>query len=329
MQCAKSKHADGWFLDLDGTAIRFVADPSLAPAVPSTRAVHPDDIAHDGQSWRDFVLVYNARYRETGDNPFGLHAAGQLYTNAAYDSICKSTDPTYILSACWGLVPTDFLLPNYDVTFSRSQGAPDHALRQSDAGWLDFNMLPRDAGDELVFVGGRSYLSAFERLSRNYAGKRTAYHALTNAPDIPGVEMRKFYTDTRTNWHYALAHLLTAGSLPEQEEANSEDVVPVPYLKAEPRAAAPRRVGSHGKYTPLNAYLLSLPAAQETETLSFAAMEQILEASLPPSSRSRVAVWWANGGHAQANAWLDAGFRKVAHKLTGDDASSWIRFERL
>ncbi|MDO6587981.1 hypothetical protein Q4543_20935 [Salipiger sp. 1_MG-2023] len=329
IQCAKSKRTGGWFLDLDGSAIRFVADPSLAPSVPGSCAVHPDDIAHDGQSWRDFVLAYNARYRETGDNPFGLHPAGHLYTNPAYDSLCKSTDPAYILSACWGLVQTGFLLPNYDVTFSRSLGTPAHALRQSDAGWLDFNMLPQDSDDELVFVGGRSYLSAFERLSRNYAGKRIAYHALSDAPIISGIEMRKFDTDTRTNWHYALAHLLTAGSLPAQEETNSENVAPAPYLSAKSQTAAPRRVGNHGKYTPLNAYLLSLPKAQQTETLSFAAIEQILETSLPQSSRSHVAVWWANGSHAQANAWLDAGFRKVAHKLTANDTSSWIRFERL
>ncbi len=330
MQCAKSKRSGGWFRDLDGTVLRFVANPSLAQSIPGTRAVHPDDIAHDGQSWRDFVLAYNARYRATRDNPFGLHAAGHLYTNPAYDSLFRSTAPTYILSACWGLVPTDFLLPNYDVTFSQSQGTPAHALRQGDVGWLDFNMLPRDADDELVFVGGRSYLSAFETLSRNYAGKRIAYHALSDAPVIPGIEIRKFDTATRTNWHYALAHLLISGSpAPSEEETDPANTVPAPHLKAKPQADAPRRVGSHGKYTPLNAYLLSLPLTQQAETLSFAAIEHILKTNLPLSSRSHVAVWWANGGHAQANAWLDAGFRKVAHKVTGDDASSWIRFERL
>lgn len=326
IQCAKSKRTGGWFLDLDGTAIRFVANPALAPIIPGTRAVHPDDTARDGHSWRDLVLAYNARYHETGNNPFGLHAAGRLYTNPIYERLYRSTDPIYILSACWGLVQSDFLLPNYDVTFSRSQGTPDHALRQSDAGWLDFNMLPGVSDAQLVFVGGKSYLPAFERLSRSYAGKRIAYHALSCAPVISGIEMRRFETNIRTNWHYALAHLLTADSLPARIENHPEDVASAPDLKANLQTAAPRR---RGKYTPLNTHLMSLPEAQQSETLSFAAIEQILKARLPPSARSHVEVWWANGGHSQADAWLNAGFRKVAHKVTGDDASSWIRFEKL
>ena len=330
MQCAKSKRPGGWFFDLDGTEIRFVADPALAPSVPGTRAVHPDDIAHDGQTWRSFVLAYNARYRAIGSNPFGLHAAGQLYTNPAYASLGRLADHAYILSACWGIVRSDFLLPNYDVTFSRSPGTPDHALRRSDDGWLDFNMLPQDCDTELVFVGGRSYLPAFERLSRSYSGKRIAYHSLSDAPAIPGVEMRRFDTNKRTNWHYELASVMTAGDSPSEVDINPENNAAAPEeVKAKSHVDAPRRPGDYGKYTPLNAYLLSLPASQQAETLSFATMEQILEASLPPSSRSRVAVWWANGGHPQAKAWMDAGFRKAAHRMTSDDSSSWIRFERM
>lgn len=329
MQCAKSKRTGGWFLDLDGTEIRFVADPALAPSIPGTRATHPDDIAYDGQSWRSFVLAYNARYRATGSNPFGLHPAGKLYTNPAYDSLCKLTDHAYILSACWGIVPSTFLLPNYDVTFSRSQGTPDHALRRSDDGWLDFSMLPQGSDTDLIFVGGQSYLAAFERLSRGYAGKKIAYHALSDAPVIPGVEMRRYDTTTRTNWHYELAHEMTVGNKPQEAETKPENIAATAEMKSRSHTVVPRRPGQYGKYTPLNAYLLTLPDSQQTETLSFAAMEQILQASLPTSSRSHVAVWWANGGHPQAKAWMDAGFRKAAHRMTGDDASSWVRFERV
>lgn len=38
MQCAKSKRSDGWFRDVEATALRFVADPGLAPDVPRTTA---------------------------------------------------------------------------------------------------------------------------------------------------------------------------------------------------------------------------------------------------------------------------------------------------
>ena len=62
-----------------------------------------------------------------------------------------------------------------------------------------------------------------------------------------------------------------------------------------------------GKYGRLCEHLRAL---QETEwRASFAEIEEVLGLDLPASARSH-AAWWSNdGGHSQARAWLDAGFR--------------------
>jgi len=62
------------------------------------------------------------------------------------------------------------------------------------------------------------------------------------------------------------------------------------------------------KYHPLFEYLLF--SGQGQITLSFAEVEAILGASLPPSARKRE-EWWSNSpsGHSQARAWLRANYR--------------------
>ena len=60
-----------------------------------------------------------------------------------------------------------------------------------------------------------------------------------------------------------------------------------------------------GKYRALRDYLAAVPA--NVVTLSFAQVEAVLEANLPPSAR--LPGWWANyPGHSQAQAWLSAGW---------------------
>lgn len=59
------------------------------------------------------------------------------------------------------------------------------------------------------------------------------------------------------------------------------------------------------KYAPLFEHLRTLLAG--AWRASFADVERVLGADLPASARKHSA-WWANGGHSQARAWLDAGF---------------------
>ncbi len=60
------------------------------------------------------------------------------------------------------------------------------------------------------------------------------------------------------------------------------------------------------KYDPLNEYLKK--SGRLNLRLTFAEIEKILADKLPASAY-KYAAWWANGGHIQANAWLEAGYK--------------------
>lgn len=59
------------------------------------------------------------------------------------------------------------------------------------------------------------------------------------------------------------------------------------------------------KYENLFLYLNS--SGLDSVTLSFAELESVLGFSLPHSA-STYSAWWANGGHSQAHAWMNAGY---------------------
>ena len=61
-----------------------------------------------------------------------------------------------------------------------------------------------------------------------------------------------------------------------------------------------------GIYDPLKEYL-SL-SSQSSIRLTFSEIEKILNHTLPKSAYTYKA-WWANGGHSQADAWIDAGYK--------------------
>jgi len=60
------------------------------------------------------------------------------------------------------------------------------------------------------------------------------------------------------------------------------------------------------KYQPQYDYLISCD--KDNLQLSFEEVEKVISDKLP-SSASKYREWWANGGHVQANAWLDAGWK--------------------
>jgi|SRR6185312_988476 hypothetical protein len=70
------------------------------------------------------------------------------------------------------------------------------------------------------------------------------------------------------------------------------------------------------KYHPLFEHLLFNGHGQMTMT--FAEIEAVLNARLPPSARKRE-EWWSNSpnGHSQARAWMRAGYKTSQVDLTG------------
>lgn len=60
------------------------------------------------------------------------------------------------------------------------------------------------------------------------------------------------------------------------------------------------------KYEPIKDYLMNCQS--EKIQLSYQEIEKIIEKPLPDSAY-KYREWWANGGHSQADAWLDAGWK--------------------
>jgi len=71
------------------------------------------------------------------------------------------------------------------------------------------------------------------------------------------------------------------------------------------------------KYDPLADALAE--TAENRRRITFAEIERILGAPLPPTARKDNA-WWANNanGHSQARGWLHAGFRTAEVNLEGE-----------
>jgi hypothetical protein len=80
------------------------------------------------------------------------------------------------------------------------------------------------------------------------------------------------------------------------------------------------------KYSPLQTYLASLPAGTNDKTLTFAQIERIIDAKLPPSAHEH-RPWWANeveGTHSHARSWLNAGWKVDTVNLS----AQWVRFKK-
>lgn len=78
------------------------------------------------------------------------------------------------------------------------------------------------------------------------------------------------------------------------------------------------------KYDPLHVFLVKHQA--DEVTLTFSEFEQILDASLPPSTY-KYREWWANereGMHTHAHAWMEAGWVVDTVNLS----EKWVRFVR-
>ncbi len=84
-----------------------------------------------------------------------------------------------------------------------------------------------------------------------------------------------------------------------------------------------------GKYTLLEMFLKATPPHVQEITLSFAQIEMIIGANLPPS-HWKYRPWWANQRdisiRPHARAWLNTGF--VVKAVHQDKDNGWVTFAR-
>ena len=212
VQCAGRKSVRaGRMRRRDGREVSFVAHPIQAPRDGDFVYAHPDDLADSATTWREELLAYN---ENPGANPLRLLPAWELYTPSVYSDLKEKygLKRLYILSAGWGLVPADFLLPYYDITFSVSAAKYKRRGRRDASRFRDFRMLDSANDEPVIFFGGKDYTSLFCDLTRSAKGPRYVFHKAKgiSAPDCCLVP---YETNRSTNWHYECAYEFMNGRL--------------------------------------------------------------------------------------------------------------------
>jgi hypothetical protein len=207
IQCASSKHEDAaWLRTRAGHKLGFLAHPELAPANELFSWAHPDGPSDTpGASWRQVV----ERNHGCG-NPRGLWPAWKLYVPRQYEQLVSTfgVERTFILSAGWGLIRSDFPLPPYDITLVRS--ADLHKRRSTRDMFADFAQLADSSDEPVVFLGGKDYLPLFRSLTRPVTAEKIV--PFRCAPDASaailsesGIKWIPYRTRRCTNWHYSCA----------------------------------------------------------------------------------------------------------------------------
>lgn len=211
--CAARKITPARYLvGSDGVCISFVAKPEIAPSAQGLRYARPDYTAINGKSWLEYLREYN----EHGDNPRQLTPAYQLYTPSSYKMLVDryGTNNVFMLSAGWGLVNAEFLLPEYDITFSaNAKGSNAYKRRGKHDDYGELCMLRSEKDDDLVFFGCKDYQPLFCRLTENYRGKRFVFYNSIDKPNMPSCELIKYESKVNQNWHYQCAKDFANGKI--------------------------------------------------------------------------------------------------------------------
>ena len=219
IQCAKGKRSDAGHMTVDmtkdGGEVLFVADPASALQCDSVIYEHPDATAPSGRSWRDELRDYNDQWRRRAcDNPLRLRPAWELYKKPAYRLLKGyfGIENLYILSAGWGLVAADFLLPNYNITFSSSPEV--HKANQriwcANSDYRDFKMIPKEESRHVVFLGEEDYVQPFCHLTNGVAWRTVIFDSNRQPPDARGCKFKlKSWPNER--WHYECARQIVSG----------------------------------------------------------------------------------------------------------------------
>jgi len=205
IQCASDKAENaGKLIAPDGYKVDFVANPNLVKnKVEGIHNFHPDDnIPGKDNSWRDLLVEYNQQKK----NKLGLLKAGDLYKPRIYGDLTEyfGWENVYILSAGWGLVRSDYLLPDYNITFSSTAGPGKK--RKKNMLFKDFNHLENRVSnyDQIHFFGTPSYLPLFYELTSMNSHKFVIHYADKYLEYKPGYKYEP-YERTFTNWHYSCA----------------------------------------------------------------------------------------------------------------------------
>jgi hypothetical protein len=202
VQCSATKNPLAPSLFFGKRRVEFVAHPEHHPGTNSNATFRPDDLIPSTLlTWRESLAAYNAK----GTNPYGLLSAGMLYAQPAYQKLLDyvAAENLYILSAGWGLIRSDYLLPDYDITFSSQ--CESWKRRKPCDHFQDFAHLTQDriVEDETVyFFGGKAYLPLYYTLTQALPTRKVVYYRSKSIPENGAFKYIRYDCPGSTNWHY-------------------------------------------------------------------------------------------------------------------------------
>jgi len=210
IQCSATKAKNAGTFQVNGRTVRFVAHPELCQPNTTEIFAHPDDhLPSGGTTWREHLEAYN----RGKSNLANLLRAGDLYTpngSTAYQLLLQKFgyQDVYILSAGWGLIRADYLIPDYDITFAKHKKIGGQKKRGKKDSYQDLAQLTahRTSEGELVyFFGGLDYLPLFLKLTDGLDIWRRVYFTTTRADKLLKAERCcyiKYSAKREQNWHY-------------------------------------------------------------------------------------------------------------------------------
>jgi hypothetical protein len=187
----------------------FVNNIALPPLSPSEH--HPDAPMTLGKiTWRDYLTNHQ--------NDNNLLEAYNLYKRNEYRCLYrKYKNNFYILSAGWGLVNSEFKLPNYNITFSTNSKQRNKRSKNINTVpfYKDFNKFYDESKkllinpkEDILYVGGKDYLELFYDLTQNLPNRKIIFKF--NNTDIPAPPnnsflIRSYLINYPSFWYYQLA----------------------------------------------------------------------------------------------------------------------------
>ena len=147
------------------------------------------------------------------ENPLGLLKACRLYVPAIYTELATGlgVGNVLILSAGWGLIRADYLLPSYDITFSAAAEA--YKRRRVQDKFDDFCHLQTNESGPIVFFGGKDYFPLLQQLVAPLTCDKVLFYASHSLPmELQGWRAIRF-GKSYTNWHYSCAKEFLQGKI--------------------------------------------------------------------------------------------------------------------
>jgi hypothetical protein len=231
LTCAGTKHGDTE-MEYNGNKIEFRWRPN------QNNQYKPfDKISGKNISWKQFLKEIN---KENANNVIeeiaynNIVSAYELYNpqfenrNIYVDLHNCFLDRFFIASAGWGIVKSDFRLPNYDITYTKPKKEQDanKYRNPNETDFLhdinEFENLQED--DDILFFGSKNYLKQFISLTQNLPNRKVVIYnsqniVLPEPNPYGGVFIPLYfpYHDNRKG-HYAAAQMLIDIYCPNNHE---------------------------------------------------------------------------------------------------------------